>query len=382
MYALTHCLIFTGYSTLTDHAIIIERNRIVNICPQNQLPNIQCYDLQGAMVSAGFIDLQLNGCGGVQFNESLESLSVETLHKMQQTNLNSGCTSYLPTLITSSDTFIQKAVSVMRDYLAQYSNQALGLHLEGPYINHEKKGIHDSRFIRQPNSTMIDFLCANADVIKIITLAPECVDPQMINRLSQAGIYVSIGHSNASYQQAKAGFAAGIKLATHLFNAMPPITGRMPNIVGAVYDDEAIYSGIIADGMHVDWSNIRTSYKLKKDKLFLVTDAILPTGTNLSECTFAGKTIYYRNGKCVDENGTLAGSALTMISAVKNCVEHVGLSLEEALRMATLYPAKAIGVDHELGALAVGKIANLVIFDQHFVVKNTVINGDFIAHHN
>lgn len=376
MYALTNCRIYTGMEILLDHAVIINGNKIAMVCHNDHIPHdIMIENLHGAILAPGFIDIQLNGCGGVQFNEQIESISVETLEIMQQTNTLSGCSSYLPTLITSSDEFMYKAVDVMREYLATHKNQALGLHLEGPYINPEKKGIHNVNYIRQPDQTMVDFLCKNADVVKILTLAPEKVEDHFIQQLTEAGIHVSAGHSNGTYEDARTGFNAGIRMGTHLFNAMPPITGRMPGVVGAIYDESEVYCGIIADGLHVSWPNIRNSYRIKKDKLILITDAILPVGTNIEQCTFGGKTVYYKDGKCTDDNGTLGGSALTMIEAVKNCVNYAGIGLDEVLRMATLYPAKAIGVDNQLGAISVGKIANLVIFDHNFVVQKTIVNG-------
>lgn len=376
MYALTNCRIYTGFEVLHDHAIIIDGKQIIDVCAKQALPkDMVIDDLNGAIVAPGFIDLQLNGCGGVQFNETLESLSLETLATMQKTNLVTGCTSYLPTLITSNDEFMRKAVTVMRQYLQYHDNQALGLHIEGPYISEQKKGIHNVDFIRHPSQPMIDFLCENADVIKIVTLAPEEVSQAMIRQLAKAGICVSIGHSNATYEQARASFNAGIKMATHLFNAMTSITGREPNVVGAIYDEPEVYCGIIADGLHVHWANIRNSYRIKKDKLILVTDASMPTGTNMTECVFGGKTIYYRDGKCFGKDGTLAGSALTMIEAVRNVVIHAGIALDEAIRMATLYPAKSIGIDPTLGSITVGKVANLVIFDDRFSVLKTIVNG-------
>ena len=377
MYALTNCRIYTGYEILENHAVIIDGDKISKICKQDELSaNITIEDLQGAIVAPGFIDIQVNGCGGVQFNETLDALSVETLEKMQATNLVYGCTSYLPTLITSTDEFMIKAVRVMREYLVKHPNQALGLHLEGPYINPEKKGIHDENIIRLPSQEMIDFLCDNADVIKIITLAPERVETNFIKQLVSAGIHVSVGHSNGHYDDCRRGFNAGISLGTHLFNAMPYITGREPGVVGAIYDEPDVYVGIIADGQHVSWANIRNSHKIKQDHLILITDAMLLAGSDLTSAVFAGKTIYYKDGRCVDEKGTLGGSALTMIDAVKNAVEYVGIALDEALRMATLYPAKAIGVDKTLGSVSEGKIANLVIFDRNFTITKTVVNGE------
>ncbi|MDF7666674.1 N-acetylglucosamine-6-phosphate deacetylase [Orbaceae bacterium ESL0727] len=376
MYALINCRLYTGYEILDNHAVIIENDKIKQIIKQSDLPtDIERQDLQGAMVAPGFIDLQVNGCGGVQFNETLDALNIATLEQMQATNLRSGCTSFLPTLITASDEFMIKAVQVMRDYLNQHQNQALGLHLEGPYINVEKKGIHDPQFIRQPSPEMVDFLCDNADVIKIITLAPEKVDSQIIQRLVAAGIHVSAGHSNGHYEDCRRGFNAGIRMGTHLFNAMPYITGREPGVVGAIYDAPDVYAGIIADGQHVNWATIRNSYKIKQHHLILITDAIIFAGSNLATATFGGKTIYHKEGRCVDANGTLAGSTLTMMQAVANAVNQIGIALDEALRMATLYPARSIHMDTQLGTISEGKIANLVVFNRDFTVLKTIVNG-------
>ncbi|MFP1722042.1 N-acetylglucosamine-6-phosphate deacetylase [Lonsdalea quercina] len=377
MYALTHGRIFTGHQILDGHAVVIADGLIDRVCPLNALPaDIETRDLNGALLAPGFIDLQLNGCGGVQFNDTLDNISVKTLEIMQQANEKSGCTSFLPTLITASDDFIRRGVEVMRAYLAQNNHQALGLHIEGPWLNPIKKGTHDITLIRQPEEALVEFLCANADVITQITLAPEQVSTNVIQRLTRAGIIVSAGHSNATWEEAKRGFAAGIRCATHLFNAMPVVAGREPGLVGAIYDAPEIYSGIIADGHHVSWANIRNSKRIKGDRLVLVTDATAPAGAEIDQFIFAGKPIYYRDGICVDENGTLSGSALTMIDAVRNCVEQAGIALDEALRMATLYPARAIGVDHRLGSIECGKVANLTAFTRDFHVINTFVNGE------
>ncbi|MBJ7221684.1 MULTISPECIES: N-acetylglucosamine-6-phosphate deacetylase [unclassified Brenneria] len=377
MYALTNGRIYTGHQVLDNHAVVIADGLIENVCPISDLPaGLEKHDLGGALLAPGFIDLQLNGCGGVQFNDSLESISVQTLETMHQANLKSGCTSFLPTLITSSDEFMKHSVEVMRAYLAQNQHQALGLHLEGPWLNVIKKGTHNAAFIRQPTAELVDFLCKNADVVSKITLAPEKVSSVVIRQLVEAGIVVSAGHSNATWKQAKQGFAAGIRFATHLFNAMPYLTGREPGLVGAVYDAPEIYCGIIADGLHVDWANLRISKRIKGEKLVLVTDATAPAGADIDQFIFAGKTIYYRDGLCVDENGTLSGSALTMIEAVRNCVEQAGIPLDEALRMATLYPARAIGTDKRLGSIESGKVANLTVFDRNYHILKTFVGGN------
>ncbi|MGO2307118.1 MAG: N-acetylglucosamine-6-phosphate deacetylase [Providencia sp.] len=382
MYALTNCIIYTGHERLDNHAVIIDGEIIKHVCPVSELPStIKQHDLNGAILSPGFIDLQVNGCGGVQFNDNKENVTLKNLDIMQKANERTGCTSYLPTLITCSDELMKHGINVMTDYLKNNKNQALGLHLEGPYINVIKKGTHNPDFIRQPSAQMIDYLAAHAEAITKITLAPEMVSNDFIHQLKDAGIIISAGHSNATYEEAKQGFKAGIRFSTHLFNAMPYISGRGPGLVGAIYDTPEVYAGIIADGLHVQWANIRNSKQLKGDKLILVTDATAPAGIDpqtgeMDHFIFAGKTIYYRDGLCVDENGTLSGSSLTMIDAVKNSVEHVGIALDETLRMATLYPARAIGVDDSLGSIVPGKIANLTAFNHDFKVLATYVNGE------
>jgi len=380
MYALTHGRIYTGHEILDDHAIVIANGLIERVCPLAELPpEIEQRSLNGAVISPGFIDVQLNGCGGVQFNDTADAVTVETLEIMQKANEKSGCTSYLPTLITSSDELMKQGIRVMREYLGKHPNQALGLHLEGPWLNMVKKGTHNPDYVRKPDAELVDYMCANADVITKVTLAPEMTGTDVISKLAAAGIVVSAGHSNATLKEAKAGFRAGITFATHLYNAMPYITGREPGLVGAILDEPDVYCGIIADGLHVDYTNIRSAKRLKGDKLCLVTDATAPAGANIEQFIFAGKTIYYRNGLCVDENGTLSGSSLTMIEGVRNLVEHCGIALEEVLRMATLYPARAIGVDKQLGGIAPGMVANLTAFTHDYKIIKTIVNGNEVV---
>ena len=375
MYALSNCKIYTGSDVLTDHAVVIENELIKKVCPSSELPEgIEVRDLEGANLSPGFIDLQLNGCGGVMLNDEI---TAETMQIMHKANLKSGCTSFLPTLITSSDEDMRAVITAAREYHNQYQNQSLGLHLEGPYLNVAKKGIHSVDHIRKSDSEMIELICQNSDLVAKVTLAPELNDPEHIERLHKAGVVVSIGHTNATYAEARQGFDSGITFATHLFNAMTPMVGREPGVVGAIYDTPEVYAGIIADGFHVDYVNIRIAHKIKGEKLVLVTDATAPAGADMEYFIFVGKKVYYRDGKCVDENGTLGGSALTMIEAVKNTVEHAGIALDEALRMATLYPATAIGVESKLGRIKKGMVANLAVFDRDFNVKATVVNGQY-----
>ena len=216
---------------------------------------------------------------------------------------------------------------------------------------------------------------AGPDIVKLVTLAPEAVSPETIRILCDAGITVSAGHTNATYDQALAGFEQGVTLVTHLFNAMSPWQSRQPGTVGAALNHPDVYAGIIADGHHVHFASIALAHKLKGDKLFLVTDATPPAGTTLDSFVIGGQQVYYRDGKCVSAEGTLGGSALTMVAAIANCVQQVGLPLDEALRMATLYPARAINVADQLGTLVVGRLANLTIFDAAFQVSGVVDRG-------
>lgn len=377
-YALTNAVIYTGEKVLYEHAVVIENDLIQAVILEKDLAKeIPTVDLNGANLSAGFIDLQLNGCGGVMFNEEI---SVSTLEIMQATNLKSGTTSYLPTFITSPDEGMKQAVAVMREYLSKHQNQALGLHLEGPYLSVAKKGVHRPEYIREISPEMLDFLCQNGDVITKLTVAAENPTAEYISRFIQAGIIVSIGHSNATYEQAKQRFAEGASFATHLHNAMSPISsGREMGVVGAVLDSD-VYTGIICDGLHVHWGNIRLAKKAKGDKLVVVTDATAAAGADISEFIFVGKKVTVKDGKCYDEFGALGGASVTMIESIQNLIHHTDLSLDEILRMCTLYPAKAIGVDDKLGSIAVGKVANLAIFDQQFKVKATAVNGELQWH--
>lgn len=377
-YALTNAVIYTGEKVLYEHAVVIENGLIQAVILEKDLAKeMPTVDLNGANLSAGFIDLQLNGCGGVMFNEEI---SVNTLEIMQATNLKSGTTSYLPTFITSPDEGMKQAVAVMREYLSKHQNQALGLHLEGPYLSVAKKGVHRPEYIREISPEMLDFLCQNGGVITKLTVAAENPTAEYISRFLQAGIIVSIGHSNATYEQAKQRFAEGASFATHLHNAMSPISsGREMGVVGAVLDSD-VYTGIICDGLHVHWGNIRLAKKAKGDKLVVVTDATAAAGADISEFIFVGKKVTVKDGKCYDEFGALGGASVTMIESIQNLIHHTDLSLDEILRMCTLYPAKAIGVDDKLGSIAVGKVANLAIFDQQFKVKATAVNGELQWH--
>lgn len=375
MYALTHCTLYTGSRQLHDHALVIEADRIVDIVPEAQLgTDLNRIDGQGWTATSGFIDLQLNGCGGVMFNDAI---TAETLDTMHQTNLKSGTTSFLPTLITAPDEDMEAAMNLVQTYGGTHPHRALGLHLEGPYLNPKRKGIHNEAYIRQADNRMVHrILEAGPEVVKLLTVAPEMVPAHILQQLAEAGILVSAGHTHATFEEALAGFEAGVGMVTHLFNAMSPWQGRQPGMVGAVFSHADVYASIIADGHHVHYGSIRLAHHIKQDKLVLVTDATPAAGAQLDSFMIGGQEVFYRDGKCVSADGTLGGSALTMIEAVRNCVRSVGIPLAEALRMASLYPARAIGVDHTLGLLSPGYIANVTLFDaETFAIRQMIDQG-------
>lgn len=375
MYTLTNCRIYTGTEELREHAILIENNKIVDLIPDQKINlEIPRFDLKGHHICPGFIDLQLNGCGGIMFNDAIDS--PETLKIMHETNLKSGTTSFLPTLITAPDEDIFKAIAIVAAYRQNYPYTVLGLHLEGPYLNPKRKGIHNPMYIRQPDQAMIEHIAKfGKEVVKIVTLAPEMVDPDYTHLLAASGIIVSIGHSDATFAEAIAGFDAGVGMATHLFNAMSPWLGRNPGVVGAVFSRPDVYAGIIADGHHTHFTSIALAHQIKQNKLILVTDATPPVGTEMTSFVIGGSEVFYQDGKCISADGTLGGSALTMIEAVANCVNYVKIPLAEALRMAATYPAKSIGVDDHLGIIAPNYIANLAIFDDNFQIVGMVDQG-------
>lgn len=375
MYALTHCTLYTGSQELINHALIIDEGMIKALLPEAQLdPHMPRLDGQGYAATPGFIDLQLNGCGGVMFNDAITADTLETMHR---TNLSSGTTSYLPTLITTSDADMLAAMDLMPTYRQHHPYRVLGLHLEGPYLNPRRKGIHNETYVRSATAAMVDAIAtAGPESVRILTLAPEMVPEKLIHQLSEAGIVVSAGHTDATFEAASAGFAAGVKMVTHLFNAMSPWMGRKPGMVGAVFNHAAVYAGIIADGHHVHLGSVELAKKIKQDKLILVSDATPPVGTQLDSFEIGGQQVFYRDGQCLSADGTLGGSALTLMEAVANCHRYLKLPLAEALRMASLYPARAIQVDHQLGLLSPGYVANITLFDPStYTVKGVIEQG-------
>ncbi|MGL5778509.1 N-acetylglucosamine-6-phosphate deacetylase [Cetobacterium sp.] len=379
MKAIINGELFIGNKFYTGKVLIIDGERIVDIIPQEELTttygNIETIDAENAYVTPGFIDLQLNGCGGVLFNDDI---SLETLDTMHKTNLKYGCTSFTPTLITTGDESIEKAIELVKGIENKGKYGVVGLHIEGPYISLQKKGIHNPKFIRKADEAMIDKMIeAGKENVRIVTLAPENTDKKIISKLNAAGIHVAAGHSNASYEQVKEKEGFGITLATHLYNGMSSFNHREPGVVGAVFDSD-IKAGVIADGFHCHYSAIKSAIKIMGERLYLVTDAVAPVGTDMEYFYFEGNKVFYKDGKCFGEDGTLGGSALTMDAGVRNLVKYCDITLEEAVRMATLYPAKAVNIDNEYGKLQPGCFADIVFLDKHLRLKKVIAKGELV----
>ena len=303
---------------------------------------------------------------------------IEWFETMNETNIKFGCTSFLPTLITSTDENIRKSLELIGGIEDPEKIGVLGLHLEGPNISVEKRGVHREDLVRVLDDSLVsDIARYGEEITKIITIAPENARPEHIRKLADSGINVALGHTNATYEQVMEKKKYGIKLATHLYNAMSPLSHRNPGVVGAVLNED-IMAGIIVDGLHVDYHAVQIAKKIMGERLFLVTDAVAPAGTSMESFMFEGKKVFHENGKCIDENGTLGGAALTMIDGVKNLVNHVELSLEEAVKMATLYPARAINVDDRYGLIKKGYIADLAIIDTNLNISKMVVKGKIL----
>jgi N-acetylglucosamine-6-phosphate deacetylase len=349
--------IFNGEIFLKEElSILTDSDTIIDIVATSEIPeNAEVIDLKGNTIAPTLIDLQIYGGNDELFGEFP---SVKALEATYQYCLAGGAAYFMPTVATNSDKIMYDAIQAVKDYWAQGGKGVLGLHLEGPYMNMAKRGAHIKEFIKNDPSVLEvkKLLETGKDVIKIMTLAPEVVSDDIIKLLQEYGVTVSMGHTNATYAQAKLAIGKGIHAATHLFNAMSPLQHRAPGVVGAIYDDENIVTSVVADGHHVDFSVIKISKTVLKERLFLITDAVTESLKGLYTHRLDGD-------KYVIADGTLSGSALTMMKAVQNCVEKVGISLEEALRMGSLYPARVMGLDNRLGRIAKGYSADFIVLN-------------------
>jgi N-acetylglucosamine-6-phosphate deacetylase len=312
------------------------------------------------VLAPGFIDLQVNGGGGVLFNDAPDAA---TLRRIASAHAHAGTTAILPTLISGTRRQLHAALAAVRAALAAGVAGIAGLHLEGPFIAPARRGIHPADAVTAMTDDDLNFLTESFPAPLLITLAPDVVPGGRIRRLVSAGAIVFAGHTDATYGEAIAGFEAGISGVTHLYNAMSGFVPRAPGMVGAALDRAAVFAGIIVDGHHSHYASVRIAFAAKgPDALFLVTDAMATTASDSTGFVLNGECIHLHEGKLVNDAGTLAGAHLTMADAVRNAVCRAGLPLEAALRMATHTPARAIGLA-DRGRIAPGCLADFVVLD-------------------
>lgn len=356
-------------------AVVIEAGHIVAVVEAVEaLPAANTvHDLQGATLLPGFIDCQVNGGGGVLFNNSPD---VDTLRRIGAAHRRFGTTGFLPTLISDDIDTMRAAIDAVGQAIAQQVPGVLGIHLEGPYLATARKGTHDAGKFRVPDAREIELATSLRNGCTMITLAPECVDAGSLRALVARGAIVCAGHTAATYEQTHLGIEAGIRGFTHLFNAMTPLHGREPGVVGAALEDRGTWCGIIVDGHHVHPASLRVALAAKpRGKVFLVTDAMPPVGSDNPDYQLYGETITARDGVLRNCAGALAGSALDMASATRNTVQMLGLPLAEAARMASTYPAQFLGLGESHGRIAAGCVADLVSLDAELQVVRTWIAG-------
>ena len=374
-------LIITPFQRIEKGAILIEKSKIKAVGEKAKIRiprNALTIDAKGRTVTPGFIDIHIHGSGG---SDAMEG-SYDSLNKISIFEARHGTTGFLPTTITASQEDLLASVKAIKIAMEKGTSggEVLGVHLEGPYINIERKGGQPPEYIGKPNLEELGRLMkASNNNVRIITLAPE-VDGglEFVRRVVQQGIVASIGHSNATYEEALGAVEAGISHACHAYNAMRGFHHREPGTIGAVLTIDELTAELIADGIHVHPAAMKILLKCKgTDRVILVTDAIVGTGMG-GRYKVGGREIIVTKKSSRFLDGSIAGSVLTMDSAVRNMVELVGVSLRDAVKMATINPAKRIGVSDRKGSLEVGKDADITIIDDQLNVSMTMVRGRIV----
>ena len=362
--------IFTGQRWWRDASVLVDDRTIKKVSTHISDKDAKEIRLEGGLLIPAFIDLQLYGGNGQLFGEHP---SVESLKATYAYCVSGGALHCMPTVATNSIEVMHAAIEAVRSYQQQQLPGVLGLHLEGPFINAAKKGAHIQEFIHAPTlDEVVQLMEKGKDVIKMITLAPEICGPGIISFLLEQGVLVSAGHTNANYSEAMKAFDMGIPLATHLYNAMSPLQHRAPGMTGAIFNHPNAKASLVADGHHVDFAAITIAKKIMGERLFLITDAVTENKEGLYQHRLDAD-------KYVVADGTLSGSALTMLKAVKNCVSQAVIPLDEAVRMASLYPARAIKADNRLGKIEAKYDAELLWLDEDLNIKGIYSNGSFVS---
>ncbi|MBI5370858.1 MAG: N-acetylglucosamine-6-phosphate deacetylase [Sphingobacteriales bacterium] len=346
--------LFTGENWLENYAVVTEDGVITNLLPAAELPaGSPVEELGNGILVPAFIDLQIYGADGRLLAVYPDA---DSLYKLNDYCRKGGAAYCMPTVATNTSEVFHQCIDAIRAYWQNGGGGILGLHIEGPWINPVKRGAHREELIYSPGPEQVkDLLDYGKGVIKMITLAPEMVSKEVILLIQSYGVIVAAGHSNATYTEAKNSFANGIRTVTHLYNAMSPLQHREPGLAGATMDDEQVMASIIPDGFHVDYAAVRIAKKLMGERLFAITDAVTDTAL--------GYYRHERNGDKYVAGGILSGSALTMNKAMQNLLQYAGVELGEAIRMCSLYPARVMRMEDQLGKIEKGYKASLLLLD-------------------
>ncbi len=379
--AFAGCDIFDGYDCHQHCALLTDNGRVTAIVDESGIPgSYQITELHNGLLTPGFVDLQVNGGGGVLLNDQPGLAAIE---QICATHCRFGTTSLLPTLITDTPQVTAAAVDAGIAAFDKRVPGFVGLHLEGPHLCTARKGAHDETLIRKMTSVDLQLLLDANDALPnlLVTVAPESVTHQQITTLTQAGVIISLGHTDATLASANGAIDAGARCITHLYNAMSPLGHREPGLVGCALTTDNVYAGLIADGFHVDKTAISIALAAKKQpgRIFLVTDAMATIGTELKSFRLNGRTIYRTEGRLLLEDGTLAGADLSMDAAIRNMIKLTGTDQFEALKMASRYPAECLKINNEYGHLKAGAKANLVHLDNALTIQQVWQNGTAVT---
>ena len=377
MQILSGAQVFDGERLLDAHVVILKDGVIAGVQPDASELNGERLVLNGGILSPGFLDLQVNGGGGLMVDGTTD---LAALQHICATHLRLGSAGILPTLITDTPAATARVIAAGIAVTQARTPGFLGLHLEGPHLDPRRKGAHDLALIRSMTAEDVARLCAAAQELPalMLTLAPESASCEQIAALTAAGVSVSLGHSDCSYETARAAMAAGARCATHLFNAMSQLGNREPGLVGAVLDGTGA-AGVIADGIHVSAATLRVALAAKTRGVFLVSDCMAFAGSDLQEIELNGRLVRRHAGRLTLEDGTLAGADLTLTQAVKVCVENVGVTPARALAMATSIPAAVIGASQNYGHLVAGRAAHLLHLDANWELSRAWYAGEDIG---
>jgi N-acetylglucosamine-6-phosphate deacetylase len=373
MLALTGARVFDGAHLLEGRTVLIEGDRIAGLVADRDIPTGARRRRMSGLIAPGFIDIQVNGGGGVLFNADR---SVEAIAAIGAAHRKFGTTGFLPTLITSPREHMAEAIAAVEAAIEAGVPGVLGIHLEGPFLNPERKGAHDPSLMRPVEESDLRLITSPRKGRTLMTLAPEQVPLRAISRLAKAGVVIAAGHTAASPSVIAAARAKGLTGYTHLFNAMPPVSSREPGPAGAAMADPDAWCSIIADLVHVDAVNLRFALAARGwERTILISDAMPTVGSSIREFTLGGKTVLRKKDRLVMEDGTLAGAHFDMATAVRNTVAKLGMPLEAALHMASRTPAEFMRFPHILGRIAADFRADLVVLDDDLRVTETFIGG-------